>query len=88
MHEEEITLRPSVTQPTSRRSRKHWERVNAYKAKRQTELNNLLPETWDGQVHKSIESLQTNTDTGEATQLSTDNESKSNNGYKIMCAIM
>lgn len=44
--------------PASRRSRRHWERVAAYRAKCQADVDALLPETWEGQVRKPVESLQ------------------------------
>lgn len=44
--------------PASRRSRRHWDRVAAYRAKCQADVDALLPETWEGQVRKPVESLQ------------------------------
>lgn len=44
--------------PASRRSRRHWNRVAAYRAKCQADVDALLPETWEGQVRKPVESLQ------------------------------
>ena len=44
--------------PASRRSRRHWDRVAAYRAKCQADVDALPPETWEGQVRKPVESLQ------------------------------
>ena len=50
----------ATTMPTvfsSRRSRRHWERVAATHANQQAQLDSILPETWEGQVRKSIETI-------------------------------
>lgn len=47
-----------TTMSTSRRKIRHWKRVAARRAKRDKNVDGLLPETWDGQVRKPVESLQ------------------------------
>lgn len=49
------TVQPTVF--SSRRSRRHWERVAATHANQQAQLDSILPETWEGQVRKPIETI-------------------------------
>lgn len=49
------TAKPAVF--SSRRSRRHWERVAATHAIKQAQLDSILPETWEGQVLKPIETI-------------------------------
>ena len=76
-----LTERPPPP-PSSRRSRRHWKRIAAYRAKCQAEIDAILPETWEGQVRKPVESLQV--DGEEATDTVTD-DAPSDAGW---CVVM
>ena len=43
-------------QGNSRRSRKHWKRVDTYHKKCAAHLDSILPCTWEGQVRKPLTS--------------------------------
>lgn len=71
----------------SRRSRRHWKRVDAIKEDKANAAANILSYTWEGQVTKPVDAL--NVPYNDATTMKTtnnvmNNDEPENNGFCII----